>query len=71
MRENSPLLVDAHETGWIEAWWYPTLAAAVAAALEWDGEGDAPGPWIRTTYGATEHRFRRRDPETGREWEAP
>ncbi len=46
---------------WDDSWEYRKEDddAAVAAWKTWDGEGDAPGPWIRTTYGAAGG-FRRR-----------
>ncbi len=49
---------------WTAAWWYgPEDREAVLAAFNaWDGEGDAPGPWIRTTHGASGgYRARSRD----------
>jgi hypothetical protein len=49
-----------------DAWCYPTLSAAIAAAKAWDGTGDPPDGWTRNPQ--TGRRREDGDPERETRW---
>ena len=47
MNYTGGLFVGLDESGYEKRYCYQTIYGAMVASLEWDGEGDPPGNWIK------------------------